>query len=184
MLSKPVLIAAAVGAIIAAAIAVPWVLLATRHTTVAVATTRSAKPAHSATPSPAQSQRPGHRRRHHHHASPAATPAGDVVMLNCQASLVVTPSSYDLACADGGISLQGLTWSSWGAATAYGSGELSVNGCTPDCADGTFKSYPATALVTGLVPYGTGYRYTSLSVNSAGTAGFASDTWPLGLNGP
>jgi hypothetical protein len=91
MLSKPVLIAAAVGAVIAVAIAVPWVLLASRPATVAVATTRSAKPARSATPGPARSQRPGHRRRHHHHASPAATPAGDVVMLNCQASLVVTP---------------------------------------------------------------------------------------------
>ena len=106
------------------------------------------------------------------------------VMIDCQASAVVTPSSYVLACADGGISLQGLTWSSWDAATANASGQISINDCTPNCADGTFRSYPATASVTGLVPYGSGYRYTSLTVSSPGTAKFASDTWPLGLNGP
>lgn len=182
MISKPALIAAVIGAIIAAAIAVPWALLASRPTTVAVATTPSASPTRSTAPSPAPSPRRRHHRRHL--ASPAATPAAAVMMIDCQASAVVTPSSYVLACADGGISLQGLTWSSWDAATANASGQISINDCTPNCADGTFRSYPATASVTGLVPYGGGYRYTSLTVSSPGTAEFASDTWPLGLNGP
>ena len=34
-------------------------------------------------------------------------------------------------------------WVGWAASQAFGTGTEKVNTCTPDCADGTFVSYPA-----------------------------------------
>jgi hypothetical protein len=57
---------------------------------------------------------------------------------------VIRPTFVDLACADGGIGVTGITWDSWGTAAAYGSGTLNVNTCQPDCAAGNEQSYPAS----------------------------------------
>ncbi|MGD1050930.1 MAG: hypothetical protein ABR947_07650 [Solirubrobacteraceae bacterium] len=54
----------------------------------------------------------------------------------------VRPSSIVLACADDNLVLTHLQWSSFGASEAKASGDYYVNGCTPDCAAGKFRSYP------------------------------------------
>ncbi len=56
----------------------------------------------------------------------------------------VEPSSISLACADGNSSLIDLTWSSWTATSALASGQFTYNLCHPDCAGGTFVTYPAS----------------------------------------
>jgi hypothetical protein len=56
----------------------------------------------------------------------------------------VEPSSIVLACGDGNASLTHLIWTSWTATKAAGYGYYTHNTCTPDCADGTFVSAPAT----------------------------------------
>ena len=48
----------------------------------------------------------------------------------------VEPSTIDLS-ADGNGDLNGLTWSSWTAYSADGSGSFNVNNCQPNCAEGT-----------------------------------------------
>jgi len=48
----------------------------------------------------------------------------------------VEPSTIDLS-ADGNGDLKGLTWSSWTAYRANGSGSFNVNNCQPNCAVGT-----------------------------------------------
>jgi serine/threonine protein kinase, bacterial len=45
------------------------------------------------------------------------------------------------ACADGGQKLDSMTWSSWGAAGAQGTGFISWRVCEPDCADGHNEQY-------------------------------------------
>jgi hypothetical protein len=55
----------------------------------------------------------------------------------------VRPARIILACGDGNAIALGLTWQRWGATRAAGTGALSLNDCTPDCAEGHFHSYPA-----------------------------------------
>ena len=40
-----------------------------------------------------------------------------------------------------------LTWTSWSASSGKGSGYNWLNSCKPDCASGTFHSYPVTLKV-------------------------------------
>ena len=55
----------------------------------------------------------------------------------------VRPGSFTLACADGNSSLTHLSWSSWTATSATGTGTQVINECVPYCAAGKFRSYPA-----------------------------------------
>ena len=57
------------------------------------------------------------------------------------------PTSIILACADGNASLVNIAWSSWTSTAAVGAGTYIQNDCTPDCAGGTFISYPGATLV-------------------------------------
>jgi hypothetical protein len=82
--------------------------------------------------------------------APISTTLPGAVIYTCGGTRVVEPSSYVLACADAGIRLSGLSWSGWGRDTATATGTLSVNACTPNCAQGTFGSYPATVTVMHL----------------------------------
>jgi hypothetical protein len=52
------------------------------------------------------------------------------------------PSTVILTCADAALSVQKITWSSFGATTAVGSASAHINSCTPDCAAGKFDDYP------------------------------------------
>ena len=93
-----------------------------------------------------------------------------------QAQMVVMPASYSLS-ADGATYLAGLRWHGWGQPTAVATGKLERNNCLPDCAHGTYQSYPATVTVTGLRRTATESYYTVMYVN-APTFGPAS-TYPL-----
>jgi serine/threonine-protein kinase len=45
------------------------------------------------------------------------------------------------ACADAGLRLESMSWSSWGAGGAQGTGILTFRVCEPDCADGHNEQY-------------------------------------------
>jgi hypothetical protein len=68
------------------------------------------------------------------------------VTVSCSGRQLTRPAELVLACADGNAYLTGLHWSTWGSA-AYGTGTWRVNGCTPDCAAGTFHSFPAVVML-------------------------------------
>jgi hypothetical protein len=83
------------------------------------------------------------------HSAPArgqgvapATPAAVPKVYNCLHAQV-RPGSFTLACADGNSSLTHLSWSSWTASSATGTGTQVINDCVPYCAAGKFRSYPA-----------------------------------------
>lgn len=65
------------------------------------------------------------------------------VVFNCLNHRVVKPSSYVLTCADDGSFLSRLKWASWTAQRATASGVHELNDCTPNCAEGKFRKYPA-----------------------------------------
>src|ERR1700689_4208404 len=59
---------------------------------------------------------------------------------DCTNHGLVTPSNFDLACADANSQLKNLHWTDWGKSTAYATGTASWNDCTPNCAGGTWHS--------------------------------------------
>lgn len=69
-----------------------------------------------------------------------ASAPSHVKISNCGAALT-RPKTVTLTCADAGIVLTKLKWSSFGGATAKASGKIDVNTCEPDCAAGAAKSY-------------------------------------------
>lgn len=71
-----------------------------------------------------------------------------------------------------------LTWSSWGAGGAVGSGTLHINDCTPNCASGTFKAFPAAVNLSGATQTPHGFLFTQLAIDSP-TAPGGSQTFPI-----
>jgi hypothetical protein len=80
----------------------------------------------------------------------ANDPTSATMLLNCSNKYGAEPSSYVLACADYNAEITHLHWTSWGNTTAYATGVARWNDCTPDCADGHWKSEPATLWAWGL----------------------------------
>ena len=88
-------------------------------------------------------------------------------MLNCNSKPVVTPSTFTIACADAGIGVQDLHWTSWTPKLASGHGTFWGNDCTPDCADGHFDYYPSLEVLWGsarVKGHPAERRYTRLTV--------------------
>ena len=75
-------------------------------------------------------------------AAQSASPAsGTTVVVNCVNKPKVRPSGFVLTCADAGDVLTGMQWVNW-ASEAFAAGTEKINNCTPNCAQGTFISYP------------------------------------------
>jgi hypothetical protein len=95
-----------------------------------------------------------------------ATTPGNVV-LNCGSKPVVAPTTFIITCADAGIGVQDLHWTSWTPKLASGYGTFWENDCIPNCAAGHFHYYPSlevlwgSATVKGLP---SDQRYTELTV--------------------
>jgi hypothetical protein len=70
---------------------------------------------------------------------PAGRYSDRTVIVSCLQRGQVRPGSYVVACGDGSEYLSGLRWSSWTRGEATASGRVSINNCTPNCAQGTFS---------------------------------------------
>jgi hypothetical protein len=90
----------------------------------------------------------------------------------------VEPSAIYFS-ADGNGDLTRITWSSWTAHSAEGSGSINVNNCQPDCAMGTTVNVPVSvalsAPTSGSSPYFTSITLTDSSGNR--------NTYAAGSNG-
>jgi hypothetical protein len=77
-------------------------------------------------------------------AAPAAEAASnDTVVVNCVGKKVVQPKQIVVTCADAGVAVVDIKWTSWTANVARGSGTLAWNTCLPtDCASGIVQKYP------------------------------------------
>jgi hypothetical protein len=131
---------------------------------------RTSPPAPAAAPgaAPADSTLPS--------AEPATTPtpaAPATAVTVCTSPVVTcagemrTEPAIVAVSADGSGYVNHLTWSSWGNATAQGTGTLEVDNCEPNCAQGTDTGYPATITISDLTPYGNGEQaYADMAISA------------------
>lgn len=67
-----------------------------------------------------------------------------VLSLPCSATSAVKPTHFVTACADANTEVTNLHWYAWGDTTAYATGTLRYNDCTPSCVAGSWKSERVT----------------------------------------
>lgn len=96
-------------------------------------------------------------------ASAPTAPAGKISVYGCDRQPVSQPTTYTLACGDGGMLLEQLVWTGWGKAKATATGVQMQNSCVPSCAAGAPVSTKATVTLSALI----GGRYTKLRVATA-----------------
>lgn len=110
---------------------------------------------------------------------PAGLPPGTVVVSDLTHTAALRPSSLQFA---SDATLAGVHWSSWGGSTASGSGTASVRICSPNCAQGSERLYPAR--VTLLDPKACyGSRFYSSAKVTVQTPG-ASKPWVSFISAP
>jgi hypothetical protein len=94
------------------------------------------------------------------HAAPASQP---VVLVQCNGTGVVKPTTYDPPfCMPSSQFISGLSWTSW-SGNAFGSGTLKVNSCNPNCASGKYLKFPILVVLWGAKswPHHSGRQYFS-----------------------
>jgi hypothetical protein len=102
-----------------------------------------------------------------HTAATTQAAAAKYVVLNCGLKPVVQPSTYVITCADAGIGVKDLHWTSWTSKLASGDGTFWENDCTPNCAAGHFHYYPSLDVLWGSAAvknHPADRRYTKLTV--------------------
>jgi hypothetical protein len=119
----------------------------------------------------------------------SATHTPKYVVADCN-QWQVKPSGYIFTCADDGVGLQNLHWTTWSPALASASGTYYENQCTPDCAAGHFLKYPALVVLWGsgvVKGHQADRRYTEFTLIFTGRRppvvhfkdGKAYDTYPV-----
>lgn len=83
--------------------------------------------------------------------------------------LTARPTEIVISCADAGLGVGHLTWSSWTASSATGQGSLWLNLCKPDCADGTFAHYPVKTALSHVKDSSDGPWFGVLTITFEGT---------------
>jgi hypothetical protein len=83
--------------------------------------------------------------------------------------LTARPTEIVISCADAGLGVGHLTWSSWTASSATGQGSLWLNLCTPDCADGTYAHYPVKTALSHVKDSSDGPWFSVLTITFEGT---------------
>lgn len=78
-----------------------------------------------------------------------ATKTAHPVVLNCSGRPVARPSTFSWTCADYGMGVQRMHWTSWTSHLASGYGTLWENDCTPNCASGHIHHYTTLATLWG-----------------------------------
>lgn len=71
------------------------------------------------------------------------------VVVSCTGQAQVKPGRISLACADNGIGLTHLHWTSWTPELASAYATSWTNDCKPDCAEGHVYYYPVVAVLWG-----------------------------------
>jgi hypothetical protein len=72
---------------------------------------------------------------------------------------------------DGSGYVKDLVWSNWGGPEATATGVQEINGCSPNCAQGSYVGYAATVTLAGLKAYGTGLEaYSTIVIQAPGAA--------------
>lgn len=99
--------------------------------------------------------------------------------------LSVRPASIPLACADDGIGIAKLTWTTWTATTATGLGVLWEHVCVPSCvASRTYAHYPVAVTLSTVKSAGPETWFSLLTVKWMSSPPPASLPSSFGLESP
>jgi hypothetical protein len=114
--------------------------------------------------------------------APAALPG---VVAECTSPppyrLSTRPSVVVLACADDGLGVQNMTWTTWAAAAATGEGKFWQKLCQPNCATGKLGYYPVAVMLSSVRTSSQGPWFSRLTVTWEGSRppGSTPDTFSL-----
>ncbi|MHB1066899.1 MAG: hypothetical protein ACYC2Z_05675 [Candidatus Nanopelagicales bacterium] len=115
-------------------------------------------------------------------ASAAQAGPGDTGIVDCAGKIVVKPKQMTITCADAGVSIIKLKWTTWNDNTARGTGVLAWNTCLPEtCVDGIVQEYPVR-ITLGRVASGVEgsiFSRATLRFPETGPAGLQTGTYLL-----
>ena len=89
-------------------------------------------------------------------ASPGPPATGSLpgVVADCTSAppyqLSIRPASIVLACGDGGLGVENITWTMWTTSPAAGQGTFWEKLCQPSCAEGKTGTYPVTVTLSAV----------------------------------
>ena len=76
------------------------------------------------------------------------------------------PESITITCADGGVFVEKIKWSTWTKDGAYGSGILSENLCEPSCAEGRRVEAQVYLQLSNLTEHNGKYNLRTLDIST------------------
>ena len=97
---------------------------------------------------------------------PADLPASKVLTWNCELE-EHKPELIFLTCADGGLYVEKIKWSTWTKDGATGSGIFSENLCEPSCAQGQRVVAPVNLSLTNLTEQNGKYYLRTLDISTS-----------------
>jgi hypothetical protein len=106
-------------------------------------------------------------------SAPPASPPVAGVIADCTSApphrLSVRPAAITIACADDGLGVQDMAWTSWTASAATGQGTLWEKLCQPNCAEGKIGHYPVTVTISAVRTSKQGPWFSTLTISWDGT---------------
>lgn len=99
--------------------------------------------------------------------APSATLPVPGVVADCiraPQQLSIRPAVITLACADDGLGVTNMTWTSWTTSAATGTGTLWEKLCKPNCADGQIGTYPVAVTLSAVKTSSQGPWFSRLTV--------------------
>ena len=102
---------------------------------------------------------------------PADLPASKVLTWNCEIE-THKPELIFFTCADGGLYVEKIKWSTWTKDGATGSGIFSENLCEPSCAEGQRVEAPVNLSLTNLTERNGKYYFRTLDISTANGKNF------------
>ena len=94
---------------------------------------------------------------------PADLPASKVLTWNCEIE-THKPELIFFTCADGGLYVEKIKWSTWTKVGATGSGIFSENLCEPNCAEGQRVEAPVNVVLSNLTELNGKYYLRTLDI--------------------
>ena len=97
---------------------------------------------------------------------PVDLPASKVLTWNCEIE-TYKPELIFFTCADGGLYVDNIKWSTWTKDGATGSGIFSENLCEPSCAEGQRVEAPVNVVLSNLTEQNGKYYLRTLDITTS-----------------
>jgi hypothetical protein len=115
-------------------------------------------------------------------STPASAANNDTSVVTCQGKTVVKPKQIVVTCADAGVTVMSIKWTSWTMNGAKGVGMLAWNTCLPQtCVDGIVQKYKVKVTLGGVAsgPNVSVFSQMTLAFPKGGPAAAETSTYTL-----